>query len=106
MAAATHFRLLRGLATAHAGCAHEPRPTRPSTPESGNHIPIRLVQARPDPLVPFPEGERVRDLFREAGYSIVLDDFPPDPELRIELQSNGSPEPEQRNPRTQRKRPA
>jgi len=44
--------------------------------ESGNHLPVRLVLGRSDPMIPFSVAERVRDVLKEAGYQVVLDDFP------------------------------
>jgi predicted esterase len=43
--------------------------------EDGNHLPVRLVQGRSDPMVPFSHAERARDLLEEAGYPVVLDEF-------------------------------
>jgi predicted esterase len=43
--------------------------------EDGNHLKIRWVLGRSDPMVPFSNAERARDAFEEAGYEFVLDQF-------------------------------
>jgi len=44
--------------------------------ESGNHLPVRWVSGRSDPMIPFSHAERARDVLKEAGYQVFLDDFP------------------------------
>jgi predicted esterase len=46
------------------------------TLEDGNHLPVRLALGRADPMVPFQASEHVRDVLQEAGYQVILDDFP------------------------------
>lgn len=48
---------------------------RGDRPEDGNHLKIRWVLGRSDPMVPFSNAERARDAFEEAGYEIALDEF-------------------------------
>ena len=43
--------------------------------EDGNHLKVRLALGRSDPLVPFSEAERLRDLLKAAGYEVTLDAF-------------------------------
>lgn len=43
--------------------------------EDGNHLKIRLVLGRSDPMVPFSNAEQARDAFETAGYEVVLDEF-------------------------------
>jgi predicted esterase len=43
--------------------------------ENGNDLAVRLGLGRSDPMIPFSAGERVRDVLKEAGYPVVLDDF-------------------------------
>ncbi|MEN8145658.1 MAG: alpha/beta hydrolase-fold protein [Gemmatimonadota bacterium] len=55
--------------------------------EDGNHLLVRLALGRSDPMVPFSNAEEARDAFEEAGYEVILDEFPgghtvPDDALR------------------------
>jgi phospholipase/carboxylesterase len=44
--------------------------------EDANHLPVLLGLGRSDPMVPYEDAERARDLLSEAGYRVTLNDFP------------------------------
>lgn len=43
--------------------------------EDGSQLKVRLVVGRSDRFVPFSEAERLRDLLKNAGYDVTLDEF-------------------------------
>jgi predicted esterase len=76
-----------GIVAFGATFSHELFTVRGERLEDGNHLPVRLALGRSDPMVPFSNAEEARDAFEEAGYEVILDEFPgghtvPDDALR------------------------
>ncbi|MCG6955812.1 MAG: dienelactone hydrolase family protein [Gemmatimonadetes bacterium] len=58
-----------------AGIAPEWFTVRGGTIEDGRNLAVLLVHGREDPMAPFAESERARDMLQAAGYRVTLQPF-------------------------------